>query len=113
LAGVIVRGRPPTRPRARAAANPARVRSRINCRSNSANAPNRWNTNRPPAVVVSIASVTDRNPTPRSRSAVTVSIRCGRDRPNRSNRHTTNVSPGRSESNAATSSGRSSRLPDA
>jgi len=63
--------------------------------------------------VVSTASVTDQNPTPRSASAVTVSIRCGRDRPNRSNRHTTNVSPGRNEANAAASSGRSSRDPDA
>ena len=63
--------------------------------------------------MVSIASVTDQNPTPRSANPVTVSIRCGNDRPNRSNRHTTNVSPDRNESNAATNSGRSSHDPDA
>ena len=61
--------------------------------------------------MVSIASVTDQNPTPRPANPVTVSIRCGNDRPNRSNRHTTNESPGRRLSNAATSSDRSSRLP--
>ena len=44
---------------------------------------------------MSIASVTDRNPTSRSASPMTVSIRCGNDRPNRSNRHTTNVPPAR------------------
>ncbi len=63
--------------------------------------------------MVSIASVTDQNPTPRPANPVTVSIRCGNDRPNRSNRHTTNVSPRRNESNAAASSDRSSREPDA
>jgi len=36
LAGIILNGRPPLRPRARAEANPARVRSTINSRSNSA-----------------------------------------------------------------------------
>ena len=34
-------------------------------RSNWANAPNRWNTSRPPAVVVSIDSRNERNPTSR------------------------------------------------
>jgi hypothetical protein len=89
------------------------VRSRIRSRSNSANDPKMWNTNRPPGVVVSIASCNDRNPTPRSANPRTVSIRCGNDRPNRSSRHTTNVSPGRNASITATSSGRSVRDPDA
>src|SRR5664279_722698 len=63
-------GRPPRRPRARAAARPALVRSLISSRSNWANAANRWNTSRPPGEVVSIDSVSDRNPIPRvSRSA--------------------------------------------
>jgi len=88
-------GRPPTRPRARAAVSPATVRSRMISRSNWASAPNRWNTSRPPAVVVSMFSRSDRNPTPRASSAVTTSIRCRSDRPSRSSRHTTNVSPGR------------------
>ncbi len=46
--------RPPLRPRARAAVSPARVRSRISSRSNSARAAKMPNTRRPPAVVVSI-----------------------------------------------------------
>jgi len=70
-------------------------------------------TNRPPGVVVSIASCIDRNPIPRAASPRTVSIRCGNDRPNRSSRHTTKVSPARSASNTAASSGRSVTAPDA
>src|SRR5437588_8619755 len=50
-------GRPPTRPLALAAANPAFVRSRMRSRSNSASAPIRWNISLPPGVVVSICSV--------------------------------------------------------
>jgi hypothetical protein len=42
LAGVQTLGRPPLRPRARAAARPANVRSRIRSRSNSASAPKTW-----------------------------------------------------------------------
>ncbi len=72
-----------------------------------------WNTNRPPGVVVSIASCRDLNPTPRSSSWRTVSTRCGRDRPSRSSRHTTKVSPGRSDAIASASCGRSVLAPDA
>jgi len=82
-------------------------------RSNWASAPNRWNTNRPPAVVVSMFSRRDRNPTPRSSSPVTTSIRCRNDRPSRSSRHTTNVSPGRNCPSTASSCGRRSNAPDA
>ena len=57
-------GRPPQRPRARAAANPAWVRSRIRLRSNSANAPNRWKISRPPGEGVSIDSCRLRKPPP-------------------------------------------------
>ena len=57
--------RPPFRPRAAAAARPARVRSWMRSRSNCPSAPKRWNTSLPPGVVVSIASVRERNPTPR------------------------------------------------
>ena len=53
-----------------------------------------WKINRPPGVVVSMDSVSDRNPTPLPSSSLTVSMRCGSDRPNRSNRHTTEVLPG-------------------
>ena len=70
LSGVIDVGRPPTLPRARAAANPARVRSRIRSRSNAARDARTPNSSRPAGVVVSIASVSDANPTPRSSSAV-------------------------------------------
>jgi hypothetical protein len=63
LAGVMTLGRPPMRPRARAAASPAVVRSRTRSRSNSARAANTWKTSLPPGVVVSIASCRERNPT--------------------------------------------------
>src|SRR5271166_432432 len=42
-----LRGRPPILPRARAAARPARVRSRMMSRSNSARAPKTWKTSLP------------------------------------------------------------------
>ena len=57
-------GRPPCRPRARAAASPACVRSRIRSRSNSARAPKTWKISLPPLVVVSICSVRLLKPTP-------------------------------------------------
>lgn len=57
-------GRPPFRPRARAAASPARVRSRIRSRSNCARLPKMLNTSVPPGVLVSIDSVSERNCTP-------------------------------------------------
>ena len=65
FAGVILKGAPPVRPRARAAARPARVRSAINARSNSASAAKIPKTNLPAAVVVSSAApcpVEDREP---------------------------------------------------
>jgi hypothetical protein len=62
LAGLIFRGRPPLRPRRRADASPAAVRSRIRSRSNSARAPKAWKTSFPLAVVVSIPSVRLLNP---------------------------------------------------
>jgi hypothetical protein len=45
---VSTEGRPPWRPRARAAASPAAVRSRIRSRSNSARAAKTWKTSLPP-----------------------------------------------------------------
>ena len=53
----------------------------------------------------------DRNPTPRSSNLVTVSIRCRSDRPNRSNRPTTSVSPGRNCPKTSSSCGRRSQYP--
>jgi hypothetical protein len=52
------------RQRAAAAVNPALVRSRIKSRSNWPSAPNTWKMSRPPDVVVSMASVSERKPTP-------------------------------------------------
>jgi len=56
LLGVIVKGLPPTRPRARADARPATVRSEISSRSHSARAAKIPKTSFPAAVVVSIAA---------------------------------------------------------
>ena len=49
--------------------------------------------NRPPGVVVSIFSVSERRPMRRAFKSVTVSMRCGSERPSRSNFHTTRTSP--------------------
>src|SRR5699024_1405109 len=62
-------GRPPTRPRARAAASPALVRSVMMSRSNSAREAKMWKTSRPPGEVVSMFSCRDRNSMPRSCSS--------------------------------------------
>jgi hypothetical protein len=70
LGSVITAGRPPVRPRARAAASPALVRSRIRSRSNSARAAKMWNTSLPPGVVVSMVERT-------SRSVVLVALPAG------------------------------------
>ncbi len=98
--------RPPSRPRERAAANPARVRSRIKLRSNSASAAKRWNTSFPVALPVSIFSVTDSKKTPRLSKSVMIFTRSGKLRPRRSKRHTTNVSPVRNARRQFISSGR-------
>ena len=65
VALVIFRGRPPRRPRARAAARPAWVRSRMRAASNSARAAKMLKIKRPLAVVVSAqASPSEVNPAP-------------------------------------------------
>lgn len=76
--------RPPLRPRARAAASPAWVRSRIRSRSISASAAKTWKINRPPGVEVSKPSVSERNPILRSRNSPTNTIRPRIARPKRS-----------------------------
>jgi len=95
-----------------AAANPARVRSRMRSRSNCPSAPNRWKTRRPPGVVVSIASVRERNPTPRFSNVITVSIKCGNERPRRSNFQTISTPPSRTYPSAARNPPRSARAPE-
>ena len=69
LAAVIVNLRPPFRPWARAEAIPARVRSEMSSRSNSASAAKFPKMSLPLAVVVSMdepCPVSTRKPTPRS-----------------------------------------------
>jgi hypothetical protein len=84
----ITGGRPRWRPRARAAASPAAVRS-LRSRSNSARAAKTWKTSLPPGVVVSIVSCRLRKPTPHSARPVTVSTRWRSERPRRSSFQTT------------------------
>lgn len=113
LALVILNGRPPLRPRARAEANPAMVRSEINSRSNSASAAKMPNTSLPAAVVsmaVPCPLITLR-PISRRDKSCTVLMRCRRSRPSRSSLHITRVSPGRSAFRQAVRPGRSSCLP--
>jgi hypothetical protein len=57
--GQSLAGRPPLRPRARAALRPATVHSRIRLRSDSARAEKTWKTSRAAGETVSIFSVTD------------------------------------------------------
>ena len=71
-----------------------------------------WKTRRPVLVLVSIPSCRDANATLRSASALTVSTRCRSDRPSRSSRHTTSVSPARRYPMHNVSSGRSVSFPD-
>jgi hypothetical protein len=75
ISGVATTGRPPVRPRSRAAARPSRVPATMSSRMNSASAAKTWNTSRPPGVVVSRASCSEVNPTPRRRRSATVVIR--------------------------------------
>ena len=63
-------------------------------------APKIWNTSRPPEVVVSIASFSDRKPMPRADRSSTVSISCFSERARRSSFHTTSVSPVRMNDSA-------------
>jgi len=78
----------------RAAANPARVRSAIRSRSNSASATKIPKNSRPFAVVVSIwapAPASTLRPILRARRSSTVATRCLRSRPSRSSFQTTRV----------------------
>ncbi len=107
----IATGRPPCRPRRRAAARPARTRSWVRERSNCASAPKTWKRNSPCGVVVSICSVSERNATPRSFSSFIVASRWDSDRPRRSSFHTTRQSPGLRKASAFPRPARSSPLP--
>lgn len=106
------RGRPMRSPRCRFASNDAFVRSTVKPRSKSTKAANMCNTSRPAALVVSILSARDRKPTPRAASACTVETRCGIERPSRSRRGTTSVSPTRNASKHFCKPSRSSMEPE-
>lgn len=106
-------GRPPVLPLALAASSPARVRSRIRSRSNWAKDPKMLNMRVPPGVLVSIASVSERNCTPLASKLLMSSTRFCRDRPSLSSFQTTTVSPSRSRSSMWSSSGRWAFAPDA
>ncbi len=86
-------GRPPRRPRRRAATKPAITRSRVSARSYWASAPKSENSNSPWGVLVSICSVSDRKATPRFFRSVMIARRLVNDRPRRSSFQTTKVSP--------------------
>jgi len=94
LAGVILGLRPPLRPRARADASPARVRSQINSRSNYASAAKIPKTSFPAGVVVSMAApwpLRTFSPTPRAVRSWMVLTRWRRLCPRRSSFQTTRV----------------------
>jgi hypothetical protein len=78
--GELLRGQDRPTPAETAAAagrcQPARVRSRMSSRANSASAPNRCSCSRRAGVLVSIASVNERKPTSRSARTSTTSMRC-------------------------------------
>ena len=101
-----LRGRPPLRPRALAATRPALVRSWMSARSNSDSAAKIWKISLPLALVVSMASLRERNPTPASFRSFKIVTRSFRLRPSRSRRQTTRVSPSRIASRHRASSGR-------
>ena len=61
---------------------------------------------RPAALSVSMASVSDRNATPRFCKSVSTATKCDSDRPSRSSFHTTSTSPARREARQRVSSGR-------
>nr|QIZ22346.1 Recombinase family protein [Pseudomonas monteilii] len=103
--------RPPLRPRARAASRPAMVRSRFSSRSYSARVANTFNCIRPPAVLVSMCSVSDSKRTCMASSWAISWSRWERLRPKRESCHTTTVSPGRSAFSICSSSGRLALAP--
>lgn len=68
--------------------------------------------NSPDAEVVSMAPpLSDRNPTPLSFSSVTTETKCRIERPSRSKRHTTRVSPAHKVLKHSSSPGRSDAVP--
>jgi len=106
------RGRPPARPRARAAASPAIVRSWMRSRSNSASVAKMPNTSLPVAVVVSTSPVSTLSPTPRFCRSLTRPTTWVSERPMRSSFQTTRASASRATSSALAKPGRSVARPE-
>lgn len=77
------------------------------------NGPNTWSTNRPAALAVSICGPSERRPTSRRERSSTSARSSGRDRPSRSSRVTTAVSPATAAANKSFSPGRRARAPEA
>jgi hypothetical protein len=109
--GVSFRFGPSFTPRDLAAVRPACVRSTMSVRSNSARAAIMWKTRRPPALVVSMASLRDTKPAPFASMSFKTSTRCDSDRPSRSSRHTTRTTPGPSLAKTLSRPGRFARVP--
>ena len=116
FAGVIVCRRPPRRPRARAAINPARVLSDISARSYSARAAKILNTSFPSGMVVSMLAPcpfsTLRDTSLAWKSSITFT-KSDRFLPSRSSFQTSSVSPFLRAFKHESSPGLSSVLPDA
>ena len=104
-------GRPPIRPRSRAALIPALVLSRMRLRSYSERALKIWSVKTPLGVLVSIFSDSDTKPMPCFSRSETIRIRSARFRPSRSSLFTQRISPARSALRQLSSSGRSVFLP--
>ncbi|SMX75726.1 hypothetical protein BLIN101_01299 [Brevibacterium linens] len=105
------RGRPPVRPRRRAASRPAIVLSLANSRSSSATAPRTLSTIRPLAVFVSAAMSRIRSATSSAANSSTTVKTFRSDRPRRSSLVTTRMSPARSISRHLSHSGREASAP--
>lgn len=88
------------------------MRSLISERSNSANAPIKWNCRRPVAVLVSMASHNDLKAMPCFSRSETREMRCERLRPKRSRRQVTSVSPGLKHARASSNAGQLLKTPE-
>jgi hypothetical protein len=101
-----VRGRPPGRPRALAAARPAAVRATWSARSIGAMAPMMAQKQRPVAVEVSICSRHETSATPCASKSRTTSSPCASDRDLRRSSVMTMIAPGRPEAISCSPPGR-------
>jgi hypothetical protein len=113
-ASTITRGLPSILPLARAFRSPARTRSWIRARSNSAMAPIIWNMSRPEGVLKSMLSLRLTNATPSAASSARALTKCFSERPKRSIFQTRMASNRRRQASDISrfSAGRDSLQPD-